>query len=106
VKVAFKSYDSRVLPEMSAKVLFLTKPIDAASMDAKPILTVSSSAIVTRNGKKVAYVVKDDKTEEVSVTTGRELESLVEITSGLAAGQKVVDKVDDKITDGVKVKVR
>ena len=106
VKVAFKSYDSRVLPEMSAKVLFLTKPVDAASMDAKPILTVSSSAIVTRNGKKVAYVVKEDKTEEVPVTTGRELESLVEITSGLAAGQKVVDKVDDKITDGVKVKVR
>jgi RND family efflux transporter MFP subunit len=106
VKVAFKSYDSRVLPEMSAKVLFLTKPIDAASMDAKPILTVSSSAIVARNGKKVAYVVKEDKTEEVPVTTGREFESLIEITSGLAAGQKVIDKVDDKIIDGVKVKVR
>ena len=106
VKVAFKSYDSRVLPEMSAKVLFLIKPADAASMDAKPILTVSSSAVVNRNGKKVAFIVKDDKTVEMTVTTGREFNSLVEVTSGLKAGDKVVEKVDDKIVDGVKVKVR
>ncbi len=28
VKVGFKEYDSRVLPEMSAKVSFLSQPID------------------------------------------------------------------------------
>ena len=106
VKVAFKSYDSRVLPEMSAKVLFLTKATDAASVSAKPILTVPSTAIVTRNGRKVAYVAKDDKAIEVAVTTGKEFPPLIEVTSGLSAGQKVVAKVDDTIINGSKLKVR
>jgi HlyD family secretion protein len=106
VKVAFESYDSRVLPEMSAKVLFLSKPTDAASMDAKPILTVSSSAVVALNGQQVVYAVKDDKAVRIPVTTGKNFGSLVEITSGLSAGQKIIEKVDENIADGVKVRVK
>jgi RND family efflux transporter MFP subunit len=106
VKVAFESYDSRVLPEMSAKVLFLTKPTDAASMNAKPILTVPSSAVVAWNGQQVAYAVKDDKALRIPVTTGKNFGSLVEITSGLSAGQKIIEKVDENIADGTKVRVK
>lgn len=106
VKVAFKNYDSRVLPEMSAKVLFLSKPAEEESMNAKPILTVLSSAVVVRNGHQVAFTVKDDKAVQVPVTTGKKFESLVEITSGLSAGQKVIEKVDESIADGMKVRVK
>jgi RND family efflux transporter MFP subunit len=106
VKVAFESYDSRVLPEMSAKVLFLSKPTDAASMNATPILTVSSSAVVAWNGQQVAYAVKDDKALRIPVTTGKNFGSLVEITSGLSAGQKIIEKVDENISDGIKVRVK
>lgn len=106
VKVAFKNYDAHVLPEMSAKVLFLTKATDAASMNAKPMLTVPTSSIVAWNGKQVAYLVKDDKAERVSVTTGANFGSLVEITSGLSAGQKIIEKVDATISDGTKVRVK
>jgi RND family efflux transporter MFP subunit len=106
VKVAFKSYDSRVLPEMSAKVLFLSKPTDAASANAKPILTVPSSSVVDRNGRKVVYLVQDDKASETPVMVGRTMGSLLEITAGLSAGDKVIEKLNAEITNGVKVKVR
>jgi RND family efflux transporter MFP subunit len=106
VKVAFKSYDSRVLPEMSAKVLFLSKPTDAASANAKPILTVPSSSVVDRNGRKVVYLVQDDKASEMPVMVGRTMGSLLEITAGLSAGNKVIEKLNAEITNGVKVKVR
>ena len=106
VKVGFKSYDSKVLPEMSAKVLFLTKAGDAAVSNVKPILTVSSTAIVTRNGKKVAFMIKENNAVEVPVTTGNEMGSLLEIKGGLSAGDKVINKVDARITNGAKVRVQ
>lgn len=106
VKVAFKSYDSRVLPEMSAKVLFLSKPTDAASANAKPILTVPSSSVVDRNGRRVVYLVQDDKATEIPVMVGRTIGSLLEITAGLSAGDKVIEKLSEEITNGAKVRVR
>ncbi|MBI4429781.1 MAG: efflux RND transporter periplasmic adaptor subunit, partial [Ignavibacteriales bacterium] len=105
VKVGFKSYDSRVLPEMSAKVLFLTKASDAATQSVKPFLTVPSAAVVSRDGQKVVFVVRENLATGIAVTTGRQVGSLVEITSGLNAGEKVIDKVTNEISSGVKVKV-
>ncbi len=106
VKVAFNHYDNFVLPEMSAKVLFLSKPEKSGSVNAKSMLTVPSTAVVTRNGKTVAFVAQEDKAVEVPVTTGKTFPPYIEITSGLTAGQKVVETVDDKIIDGTKLKVR
>jgi len=106
VKVRFASYDGRVLPEMSAKVLFLTKSAEAAQANAKSLLTVAASAVVSRNGKRLTFMVRDDKAVETPVTIGKEMGALVEVTSGLSAGEKVVNKVDDQIRDGTKVKVR
>ncbi len=105
VKVAFKSYDNRVLPEMGAKVLYLTKASDAAASTEKPRLTLPASAIVERSGKKIAFRVIDNKASSVTISVGRAMGTLVEITDGLTSGEKVIDKVDASINDGVKVKV-
>src|SRR5947208_8651818 len=56
VKVAFRSYDARVLPEMSAKVHFLPRPSRAA-VDTQPVLVVPSTAVAERNGRRVVFVV-------------------------------------------------
>src|SRR5207249_7177100 len=44
VKVAFRSYDARVLPEMSAKVHFLPRPSRVA-VDTQPVLVVPGTAV-------------------------------------------------------------
>ncbi len=105
VKVAFRSYDNRVLPEMGAKVLFLTKASDAAVMTEKPCLTLPASAVVERDGKKIAFRVIDNKATSVIISVGRMMGSSVEIINGLTSGEKVIDKADDSLKDGVKVKV-
>jgi RND family efflux transporter MFP subunit len=105
VKVGFKHYDERVLPEMSAKVLFLSdKPKDEVK-DEKPALIVPMNSITKRDGKEYVYLVKDEKAFEVPVTTGRKFNAYLEITSGISDGDKVIDKITDQIKNGIKVKV-
>lgn len=106
VKVGFKKYDSKVLPEMSAKVLFLSAAITEEQRNAKPITAVASSAIVTRNGKTVVYIMKDDKAVETEVTTGKVVGQDTEILSGVSAGDKVIATPAEKIVNGAKVKLK
>lgn len=106
VKVGFKSYDKRVLPEMSAKVLFLTKATEIAVQFSKPMLTVPASSVVTRNGQKVVFTVRENKAVEVPVSVGVETGSLVEIKEGIAVGDRVISPVDAKLSNGMRVKVQ
>ena len=106
VKVGFNSYDSRVLPEMSAKVLFLTRAAEPSEISVKPVLTVPVSAIVQRNGQTVVYRVSEKSALEVPVQTGRTFGSYREITSGVNSGDRVIDRPSDEIRDGVTVKVK
>ena len=70
---------------------------------SKALLTVPAAAVATRNGRTVVYQIRDDRAVEVPVTTGQKLAGLIEITDGLKDGDKVVSKVDERLTAGVKV---
>src|SRR5262249_48707134 len=52
VKIKFKSYDSRVLPEMSAKIGFLPQEA-AAQAERPPVLAVPAAAVAARRGRQV-----------------------------------------------------
>jgi len=105
VKIKFKQYDQRVLPEMGAKITFLA-PGSSADINIKPVLAVPVAAVATRNGRQVVYQIKDDRAVEVPVTTGKKLGSLVETAAGLKEGDKVISKADDEIKAGAKVTVK
>jgi RND family efflux transporter MFP subunit len=106
VKVGFKNYDSRVLPEMSAKVLFLKEKEEQTDIDEPALLMVPLSALATRNEKKVVYKVIDNKAVEIQITTGREFGNYVEVLSGIENGEQVIDNPGQQITDGVSVSVK
>lgn len=107
VKVGFKNYDQRVLPEMSAKVVFLNKEEKAEKPeDNRQYTVVLKSAIRENKGGKSVFVVRDGKAVETAVTTGKEFGSYVEIKSGLLTGEKVIDPLNDKIQNGIKVTVK
>jgi len=103
VKVGFESYDDRVLPEMSAKVLFLTKGDQLENEDEALLLVVPNTAIRTQNGKTCVYMVIDDAVQEVEVKPGKNLGTNIEITSGLKNGDRIIRKITDQITDGTSV---
>src|SRR6266513_2417697 len=105
VKVAFRSYDARVLPEMSAKVHFLPRPSRAA-VDTQPVLVVPSAAVAERNGRSVVFVVERGRAVEVAVVVGRQVGSSVAIREGLHPGVQVVDSVGARLRGGAKVTVQ
>jgi HlyD family secretion protein len=105
VKIKFKQYDQRVLPEMGAKITFLAPGSSAEGANIKPVLTVPAATVATRDGRQVVFQIKDERAVEVPVTTGKKLGSLVEITGGLKEGDKVISKADDQIKAGAKVVV-
>ncbi|GIK61948.1 MAG: efflux RND transporter periplasmic adaptor subunit [Ignavibacteriota bacterium] len=105
VKVGFKEYDSRVLPEMSAKVSFLSQPIDAKMLSEEKYLVVQTSTIRQENGSSVVYKVDNDTAVPVEIKTGRSIGNYTEVISGLEAGDSVIGKITDEIKAGTKVKI-
>jgi HlyD family secretion protein len=100
VKVRFVDRDTRVLPDMSAKVAFLSKPVPME--DKKPVTAVQPTAIVQRDGKNLVFLVKDDTVQEVAVTPGRKIGELVQV-SGVNPGDKLVSNPSEKLKSGVKI---
>lgn len=103
VKVGFKNYDSRVLPEMSAKVSFLSNREKETQTDIEPALIIPLSSIVTRENELIAFKVEEDRVISVKIKTGRKFAGFIEVTSGLQNGDKVVEKPGANITDGIKI---
>lgn len=100
VKIRLAESDARILPEMSAKVAFLSQAV--AKEDNVPRVAVPASAVVARDARSVVYVVRDGKAAEVAVQTGAGAGDLVPV-SGIKAGEKVVLKPGDRVRDGVAV---
>lgn len=56
VKIRFDETDARVLPDMSARVAFLSRKLEAG--ERKPVPAVRPEAVVKRDGKDVVFVVQ------------------------------------------------
>jgi RND family efflux transporter MFP subunit len=106
VKVAFVDDKEGALPEMSARVSFLSKETDDAAIKAPPKLIVPGSALATRNGSKVVYVVDDGKVRVTPVTLGPAFGSGFELIKGPAAGTRLVKDPKETLADGQSIKER
>jgi RND family efflux transporter MFP subunit len=101
-KVKFVDHDSRVLPEMSAKVAFLAQAV--AADQRTPRLAVNRDAIVSREGRSVIFVVANGRARMTPVKLGASIGDLVEI-DGAKMGEKVILKPSDQVHDDSKVTV-
>ncbi len=102
VKVRFVDRDPRVLPDMSAKVAFLAQGVP--SEDKRPVTAVHPGALVEGAGKKIVFVVKDDRVRALEVSTGRTIGELVEVR-GVKAGERLVLNPGERLKDGGAVSV-
>ena len=103
-KIRFEALDPRVLPEMSAKVSFLSRP--ATAEDQKPVIAINAKALTTRDGKAVVFRLSGETVEAVPVVAGRKIGDLQELTSGtLKSGERLVLNPGEKLAAGAKVTV-
>lgn len=105
VKVKFVDPPQGVLPDMSARVSFLSKAMDEAQLKEKPKTIVPASALVDRGGTKVLFVLEEDGVVRMrNVTVGAELGGGFEVVDGPAAGTRVVANPPATLADGQRVK--
>ncbi len=100
VKVAFTERDPRILPEMSARVAFLSRAPTAD--ERKPITVVRKDAVRELDGRSIVFKVErgePDRARAAVVQRGRELGDLVEVF-GIAPGDKIVARPSSALRDG------
>ncbi len=105
-KVAFRAKDERVLPEMSAKVMFLSEEPDQTPGADLPVLTIPLSAVTQRDNQDMVLSVSEENIVESPVSLGETLGDRIVIRGGLAAGDHVVLRPHPDLTPGTRVKVR
>jgi RND family efflux transporter MFP subunit len=102
VKVRFVEKDPRVLPDMSAKVAFLSRQVPAGEKQA--VTAVQPGALVERDGRSIVFRIQDNRVSRVEVTRGRKVGDLVEVR-GVKPGERVVLNPGEKLADGAAVAV-
>jgi RND family efflux transporter MFP subunit len=102
VKVKFVDKDHRVLPEMSAKVAFLERPV--RSEEQKPRTALNPAAVSARDGRTVVFKVAGNRAVETTVTLGAPFGEMREVTSGIKAGEKIVLKPLEKLRNDSRIK--
>ncbi len=103
VKVRFIDKDDRILPEMSAKVAFLSRQVKPGEQDPRTV--INPAAVMDRDGRKTVFLIKDDRVIEKGITAGDTLGDMVEVAAGLNAGDRVVLKPSVKLKDKDRVKI-
>jgi RND family efflux transporter MFP subunit len=106
VKVEFVDPTEGVLPEMSARVSFLSGELDPDAVREPPKLFVPGSAVVERGGQKVVFRVREGRAESEPVTIGAPIGEGFELLSGPPDGTKVIASPPDAIEDGYPISER
>lgn len=102
VKVRFLQKDPRILPEMSAKVAFLSR--QARAEEETPVPSVNKAAVAHKNGQTGVFVVNDDRVRFAPVTRGSQLREAVEIKSGVKVGDRIVLNPPANLKNNMRVK--
>ena len=103
VRVAIKSKDPRILPNMAARVGFMSAP-EKGAVQAVSRVSVPVSAVIANGKTGTVFVINDGKAEKRDVALGLKTAQSITILSGIAAGDRLAGDNLDKLHDGDKVK--
>ncbi len=105
VRVAIKSKDPRILPEMAARVTFMTAPVKGVANAAARVTVPPAAVLGTGKTGSVFVIGEDGKVEKREVALGLKTSQSITILSGISAGDRMAGDNLDKLHDGDRVKV-
>jgi len=103
VKIRFLDKDSHILPEMSARAAFLSRP--ATEEEQRPRTAISQAALVDRKDKESVFLVQGNRATETPVRLGAAMGDMLEVLEGVKAGDRVVLNPSDRLRHGSKIKI-
>jgi HlyD family secretion protein len=98
VKIALKDPKNRLRPGMFARAHVILETL-------KDVITVPKRVLFERAGKSYVFVVKGRVAVMKEVTSGVHEEEVVQITSGVEPGDRVILSGQERLKDGEKVRV-
>lgn len=104
VKVKFADKAENVIPEMSARVSFLTEALSEQAMKEPPKRVVPEGAVADRLGAKVVFVVEQGQVKMFTVKLGGPAPGGFELIDGPVPGTRIVSNPPPDLADGQKVK--
>jgi len=104
VKVRFLDKDPRILPEMRAKVAFLSRQLKEE--EQKSVTAVPPSSLVNKANQTFVFAVRENRVEEKQIKLGQPFGDMMEVLAGVEAGEKVVIKPTKKLRNGSRVKIQ
>lgn len=104
VRVRFDAMPDGVLPEMSARVSFLTAEVSQDTLNARPRAVLPGDALTARRGAQVVFTVEDGVSRMVPVRVGERVGDGYELLQGPPAGAHVVMHPPAALADGSPVK--
>jgi HlyD family secretion protein len=114
VRLAFEKLDPRILPDMGAKVAFLSEEPGGApgerapAAPSKPEIEIPKAAVRQESGKDVVFVLASGGTraERRAVRLGSGQGDQAVVTSGLSEGDQVIVEGPTDLKDGDLVKLQ
>ena len=103
VKVRFSSHDPRILPEMSAKVGFLSKVLKPGEQGPRTMVNVS--ALKGTGTRRYVFVVQGQRVHKKEVKTGMVIGDMVEVEDGLKPVDTVVINPPKGLNDNSKITI-
>lgn len=103
VKVKFLEFDSRIMPEMSARVNFLSRQLTPD--ESRPLLAIPSEALLKGAPAPTVFKVVKGRLRKARIKTGEAIKGYVEITEGLDPGDRVVVNPGKNLKDGQRVQI-
>jgi RND family efflux transporter MFP subunit len=108
VRIAIGQKDPRIIPEMGARVAFLSnnEPATAgAAKSAVPGVLIPADAIATSGTASIVFVVHGSTVERRAVRLGGKTSSGQIISAGLEPGNRVALGDLSKLSDGTRVRI-
>jgi HlyD family secretion protein len=104
VRISFDKLDPRILPDMGVKVSFLAGEQAAGQAAAKAL--IPREAVRTFDGRSVVFLFREGLLERRAVSLGTQIGGDVQVTAGLAPGDKVVVEGPADLRDGQRAKLK
>ncbi len=103
VKVSFDQLDPRVLPEMSARVAFLNRPL--TPQENQPVLGVHRDALTKVDGVQGFFLVKDQRAHWVALPQPEFMGDYAILAAPMKAGDPAVLKPGPKLRPEARIKM-
>ncbi len=108
VRIAIKQKDPRIIPEMGARVAFLSENKSSNPETGKGVASgviVPTEAVTTTGDLSIVYIVHGSTVERRAVRLGGKANSGQIIVAGLEAGNRVALGDLSKLSDGAQVRI-